>query len=154
MKKLMVLAVLCSAFFAASAADIVVIDLNFYQPDGVITVEGELPDGVTMPPKIRFKNPKLKGHAFRLNVNLDKTRSIDVKLKVKGAGWIDPSVSCRPEPARTGWEIECTEFEFCGEASDIVPLTFKKWTSLGNKPPFVAEDGETLTVKAKFKVVK
>ena len=154
MKKLMVLAMLCPVFFAASAADFVVIDLNFYQPDGVITVEGKLPDGVTMPPKIRFKNPNLKGHAFRLNVNLDKTRSVDVKLKVKGSGRIDPSVSCRPVPKRDGWEIECLEFEFCGEASDKVPLTFKKWTSLGNKPPFVAEDGETITVKAKFRVVK
>ena len=154
MKKLMVLAMLCSAFLAVSAADIVVIDLNFYNPDGVIVVEGKLPEGVTMPPKIRFINPKIKGHAFRLNVNLDKTQSVDVKLKVKGSGRIDPSVSCRPEPKRTGWEIECLEFEFCGEASDKVPLVFKKWTSLGPQPPFVAEEGETITVKAKFRVVK
>ena len=155
MKKIMVLATLFSAFLAASAVDIVVIDLNFYNPDGVIVLESKLPEGVTMPPKIRFINPKLKGHAFRLNVNLDKTQSVDVKLKVKsGSGRIDPSVSCRPEPKRNGWEIECTEFEFCGEASDKVPLVFKKWTSLGNTPPFVAEEGETITVKAKFKVVK
>ena len=154
MKKLMVLAMLCSAFLAVSAADIVVIDLNFYNPDGVIVVEGKLPEGVTMPPKIRFINPKIKGHAFRLNVNLDKTQSVDVKLKVKGSGRIDPSVSCRPVPKRDGWEIECLEFEFCGEASDKVPLVFKKWTSLGPQPPFVAEEGETITVKAKFRVVK
>ena len=154
MKKLMVLAVLCSAFFAASATDFVVLDLNFYNPDGVITVESKLPEGVTMPPKIRFINPKIKGHAFRLNVDMDKTQSVDVKFKVKGAGRIDPSVSCRPVPNRAGWEIECTEFEFCGEASDKTPLTFKKWTSMGPQPMFVAEDGETLTVKAKFKVVK
>ena len=154
MKKIMALAMLCSAFFAVSAIDFVTIDLNFYDPDGVITVEGELPEGVTMPPKIRFINPKVKGYAFRLNVNLDKTRSVDVKLKVKGAGRIDPSVSCRPEPKRTGWEIECQEFEFCGEASDKTPLVFKKWTSMGPQPMFVAEDGETLTLKAKFKKIK
>ena len=154
MKKLMVLAVLCAAFLAVSATDFVVIDLNFYDPDGVITLESELPDGVTMPPKIRFINPKIKGHAFRLNVNLDKVQSVDVKFKVKGAGKIDPSVSCRPEPKRTGWEIECSEFEFCGEASGKTPFTFTKWTSMGSKPPFAAEDGETITVKAKFKLIK
>ena len=154
MKKIMVLAMLFSAFFAVSAVDFVSIDLYFYDPDGVITVEGELPEGVTMPPKIRFINPKVKGYAFRLNVNLDKTQSVDVKLKVKGAGRIDPSVSCRPEPKRTGWEIECSEFEFCGEASDKTPLVFKKWTSMGPQPMFVAEDGETITVKAKFKKIK
>ena len=154
MKKIMMLAMSFSAFIAASAVDIVVIDLNFYNPDGVITVEGKLPEGVTMPPKIRFVNPKIKGHAFRLNVNLDKTRSVEAKLKVKGAGRIDPSVSCRPAPKRDGWEIECLEFEFCGEASDKTPLVFKKWTSMGPQPMFVAEDGETLTVKAKFKVIK
>ena len=154
MKKIMVLAMLFSAFLAVSAVDFVTIDLNFYDPDGAITVEGELPEGVTMPPKIRFINPKVKGYAFRLNVNLDKTQSVDVKLKVKGAGRIDPSVSCRPEPKRTGWEIECSEFEFCGEASDKTPLVFKKWTSMGPQPMFVAEDGETITVKAKFKKIK
>ena len=154
MNKLMILAMLCSAFLAVSAADIVVIDLNFYNPDGVIVVEGKLPEGVTMPPKIRFINPKIKGHAFRLNVNLDKTQSVDVKLKVKGSGRIDPSVSCRPVPKRDGWEIECLEFEFCGDASDKVPFVFKKWTSMGSNPPFVAEDGETITIKAKFKPVK
>ena len=154
MKKIMVLAMLFSAFLAVSAVDFVTIDLNFYDPDGAITVEGELPEGVTMPPKIRFINPKVKGYAFRLNVNLDKTQSVDVKLKVKGAGRIDPSVSCRPAPKRDGWEIECLEFEFCGEASDKTPLVFKKWTSMGTQPPFVAEDGDTLTIKAKFKVVK
>ena len=154
MKKIMVLATLFSAFLAASAVDIVVIDLNFYSPDGVITLESKLPDGVTMPPKIRFINPKIKGYAFRLNVNLEKTQSVDVKLKVKGSGKIDPSVSCRPVPKREGWEIECQEFEFCGEASDKTPFVFKKWTSMGPQPPFVAEDGETITVKAKFKLVK
>ena len=154
MKKILVLTMLFSAFFAVSAVDFVAIDLNFYSETGTITVEGKLPEGVTMGKKIRFINPKIKGYAFRLNVNLEKTQSVDVKLKVHGSGKIDPSVSCRPVPKREGWEIECQEFEFCGEASDKTPLVFKKWTSMGPQPPFVAEDGEIITVKAKFKLVK
>lgn len=154
MKRIAVLAGLFAAFFAASAADFVVIDLNFYSETGTIAVEGKLPEGVTMPKKVRFINPKLKGYAFRLNVDLSKTRSVDVKFKVKGAGKIDPSVSCMSIPKRAGMEVECLEFEFCGEASDKTPLVFKKWTSMGGQPPFVAEDGEALTLKAKFKLVK
>ena len=153
-KFLLTLAVLCGAVFVLPATDFVAIDLNFYDPEGAITVEGELPEGVLMGKKLRFRNPKLKGYAFPILINLDKTQSVDIKLKVKGAGRIYPSVSCRPVPKREGWEVECLEFEFCGSASDKVPLTFKKWTSLADNPPFVAEDGETITVKAKFKLIK
>ena len=154
MKKLLLPALLCMAAFAVSAADWVEIDFNFYNPDGVITVEDKLPEGVTFGKKIRFHNPKLKGNAFPIRINLEKAQSVDVKLKVKGEGKIIPSVCGITDPKRAGWEIECLEFEFCGEASDKTPLIFKKWTSMGNNPPFVAEDGETITLKAKFRTVK
>ena len=154
MKKLLLLAMLCGAAFAVPAADWVEIDFNFYNPDGVITVEGKLPAGVTFGQKIRFHNPKLKGNAFPIRVDLEKVQEVDLKLKVKGEGKIIPSVCGIPIPKRAGWEIECIEFEFCGEASDKTPFTFKKWTSMGSNPPLVAEDGETLTLKAKFKPVK
>ena len=154
MKKLLVAVLFCVAAFAVSAADWVEIDFNFYNPDGVITVEGKLPDGVTFGRKIRFHNPKLKGNAFPIRVNLEKTQSVDLKFKVKGEGKIIPSVCGITDPKRAGWEIECLEFEFCGEASDKTPFTFKKWTSVGTKPPFNAEDGEIITVKAKFKLIK
>ena len=153
MKKFLLLAMLCGAAFAVSA-DWVEIDFNFYNPDGVITVEGQLPDGVTFGKKIRFHNPKLKGNAFPIRVNLEKTQEVDVKLKVKGEGKIIPSVCGITDPKRAGWEIECLEFEFCGDASDKTPFVFKKWTSMGSNPPFVAEDGETITIKAKFKQIK
>ena len=154
MKKLLLPVLLCAAAFAVSAADWVEIDFNFYNPDGVITVESKLPDGVTFGQKIRFHNPKLKGNAFPIRVDLEKVQAVDLKLKVKGEGKIIPSVCGIPVPKRAGWEIECLEFEFCGEASDKTPFVFKKWTSMGGNPPLVAEDGETLTVKAKFKPVK
>ena len=155
MKKLMMMAaMICGAALAVAAKDYVAVSMNFYNPDGEITVEGKLPEGVTFGKKIRFHNPKLKGNAFPIRINLEKAQSVDVKFKVKGSGRIDPSVSCRPEPKRAGWEIECSEFEFCGEASDKTPLVFKKWTSMGPQPMFVAEDGETLTVKATFKKIK
>ena len=109
---------------------------------------------MTFGKKIRFHNPKLKGNAFPVRVDLEKVQSVDLKFKVKGAGKIIPSVCGIPVPKRSGWEIECTEFEFCGDASDKTPFTFTKWTSMGSNPPFVAEDGETLTLKAKFKPVK
>ena len=154
MKKILTLAVLCAAFFAASAADIVVIDLNFYSTDGVITLESKLPEGVTMPPKIRFRNPKTKGNAFPIRVNLEKTQEIDLKFKVKGAGQLIPSVCGTTVPKRAGWELECLEFEFCGDASDKTPFTFTKWTSMKSNPPLIVEDGETITLKAKFRTVK
>ena len=154
MKKLLLPVLLCAAAFAVSAADWVEIDFNFYNPDGVITVEGQLPEGVTFGKKIRFHNPKLKGNAFPIRINLEKAQEVDAKFKVKGEGKIIPSVCGITDPKRAGWEIECLEFEFCGDAHDKVPFTFKKWTSMGSNPPFVAEDGETITIKAKFKTVK
>ena len=154
MKKLLLLAMLCGAALAVSAKDFVAISMNFYNPSGVITVEGNLPEGVVLLPKVRFNNPKLKGHAFTLRVDTAKATSIDVKLKVGGTGMIDPSVNLITSPVRKGWEVECQEFEFCGEASDKTPFVFKKWTSMGTKPPFTAEDGEIITVKAKFRIVK
>ena len=154
MRSLLVAVVLCGMALAVSAKDYVAVSMNYYNPDGEITVEGKLPDGVELRPKIRFNNPKLKGHAFSLWVDIAKVQSIDVKLKVRGGGVIDPSVNLASVPVRKGWEVECLEFEFCGEASDKTPFTFKKWTSMGSKPPFTAEDGEILTVKAKFKLIK
>ena len=151
---LLTVAMICAAALTVSAKDFVAISMNFYNPDGEISVEGELPDGVTLLPKVRFNNPKLKGHAFTIRVDVDKTRSVDVKLKVRGTGVIDPSVNLAPVPMRKGWEVECQEFEFCGEASDKTPFIFKKWTSMGPKPPFNAEDGEIITIKAKFKLIK
>ena len=154
MKKLLLSALFCVAAFAVSATDFVAIDLNFYNPDGVITVEGKLPEGVTMPAKIRFHNPKTKGNAFPIRVDLEKTQAIDLKFKVKGAGQLIPSVCAATVPKRAGWEIECLEFEFCGEASDKTPFTFTKWTSMKSNPPLIVEDGETITLKAKFRKVK
>ena len=154
MRKIWLLAMLCGAALAVSAKDFVAISMNFYNPNGVVTVEGKLPDGVVLLPKVRFNNPKLKGHAFTLRVDLDKVQSVDVKLKAGGTGVIDPSVNLITSPVRKGWEVECQEFEFCGDASDKTPFVFKKWTSMGTKPPFTAEDGETITVKAKFKLIK
>ena len=155
MKKVVLMAaMLCGAALAVSAKDFLAISMNFYNPGGVVTVEGKLPDGVVLLPKVRFNNPKLKGHAFTLRVDIDKVQSVDVKLKVRGAGVIDPSVNLVTVPTRKGWEVECLEFEFCGDASDKTPFTFKKWTSVGTKPPFNAEDGEIITVKAKFKLIK
>ena len=153
-KTLLALAVFCGAVLAVSAADYAAIDLNFYSADGTIAVEGKLPEGVTMPKKIRFHNPKLTGYAFPIRINREKTQAIDLKLKVRGEGKLIPSVFAVTDPKRPGCELECSEFEFCGIANDKTPFTFKKWTSLGSNPPFVAEDGETITIKAKFKTVK
>ena len=154
MKKLLLSALFCVSAFAVSAVDYVAIDLNFYDPDGVITVEGKLPEGVTMPAKIRFRNPKTKGNAFPIRVDLEKTQAVDLKFKVKGAGQLIPSVCGTTVPKRAGWEFECLEFEFCGEASDKPPFTFTKWTSMKSNPPLIVEDGETITLKAKFRTVK
>ena len=154
MRKIALLAMFFGAVSIVSAKDFVAISMNFYNPNGVIAAEGKLPEGVVLLPKVRFNNPRLKGHAFTIRVDLEKTQSVDVRLKVGGTGVIDPSVNLITSPIRKGWEVECQEFEFCGEASDKTPFVFKKWTSMGAKPPFTAEDGEIITVKAKFKPVR
>ena len=138
---------------AAFATDIVNLSFNFYSA-GEIVLEGKAPAGVTICRKIRFHNPKLFGYAFPLQINLDKTTSVDLKLKVKGgSGKMEVSVSPsafkngKKQPAPT---LECIEFELNEEPVDT-PFTFKKWKGVKT---IMLEDGDTITVKATFKSTK
>ena len=137
----------------AFAAEIATISFNFYS-GGEIVLDGEAPKGVTICRKIRFHNPKLFGYAFPMEIDLDKTQSVDLKFKVKGGeGKMEASVSGRavkngkklPVPT-----IRCTEFVLNDEEV-ATPFTFKKWTGVKK---VMLEDGDTITVKATFEVVK
>ena len=154
MKKLLLVGVLSLlACAGVRAAEFATISFNFYS-GGEIVLEGEAPQGVTIGRKIRFHNPKLFGYAFPMEIDLSKTQSVDMKFKVKGGeGKMEASVSCRAvkggrkQPAPT---IKCTEFVLNDEEV-ATPFTFKKWKGVKK---VVLEDGDTITVKATFEVVK
>ena len=153
MKKLLLAGILSVACLGAFAAEIASISFNFYS-DGVIELDGKAPAGVTICRKIRFHDPKLHGFAFPLEIDLDKTKSVDLKFKVKGgSGRMQVSVNCRAVrngkklPAPT---LECTEFVLNDEEV-ATPFTIKKWRGV---KWVTLEDGDTITVKATFEVVK
>ena len=137
----------------AAATEVASISFNFYS-DGEIVLEGKAPDGVTICPKIRFHNPKLFGYAFPLEINLDKTRSVDLTFKVRGgSGKMEASVNCRAFngrrrlPAPT---LRCTEFVLNDEEA-ATPFTITKWRGVKT---VMLEDGDTITIKATFESVK
>ena len=150
MKKLLFAGILSLlACAGAFATEFVSISFNFYSA-GVIVPEGEVPAGVTIYKKIRFHNPKLFGYAHPLEINLDKTKSIKMKFKVKGGdGKVVVSVNCRAvkdgqkQPAPT---IRCTEFILNEEEVDT-PFTYKKWKAVKE---IRVEDGDTITLEAAF----
>ena len=154
MKKFLIAGLLSLlACAGAYATDIAVISFNFYS-DGVIELEGKAPAGVTICRKIRFHDPKLHGFAFPLEINLDKTKSVDLKFKVKGgSGKMQVSMNCaavkngKKQPAPT---LKCTEF-ILDDEEVATPITIKKWTGV---KWVQLEDGDTITVKATFEVVK
>ena len=150
MKKLLLTGVLSLlACAGAFATDIVTISFNFYSA-GEIVLDGKAPEGVTICRKIRFHNPKLFGFAFPVQINLDKTKSVELKFKVKGgSGKMEASVSLmavkdgKKLPVPT---LKCTEFELNEEEANT-PFTFKKWKGVKT---IMLEDGDTITIKASF----
>lgn len=154
MKKLLLTGILSFlACAGAFAADIVNLSFNFYSA-GEIVLEGPAPAGVTICRKIRFHNPKLFGYAFPLQINLDKTTSVDLKFKVKGGeGKMEASVS--PSAVKDGKKLpaptlRCTEFILNDEEA-ATPFTFKKWKGVKT---VMLEDGDTITIKATFEKAK
>ena len=154
MKKLLFIGTLsllaCAGAFATEIASI---SFNFYS-GGVIVPEGEVPAGVTICKKIRFHDPKLFGYAHPLEVNLDKTKSIKMKFKVKGGeGRVVVSVNAKAvkdgkrQPAP---KIKCTEFILNDEEA-TTPFTYNKWKAVKE---ITVEDGDTITLEASFEPEK
>jgi len=139
---------------AASATEFVNLSFNFYSA-GEIVLEGKAPAGVTVVRKIRFHNPKLFGYAFPVQINLDKTKTVDLKFKVKGgSGKMEASVS--PSAFKDGKKLpaptlKCTEFILNEEEDVETPFTFKKWKGVKK---VMLEDGDTITIKATFEAAK
>ena len=148
-------AVALVAAFAVNAASIVSFQLNFYCEEGEVALIGKPSPGVRLGKKIRFRNPKLIGHAFPVEIDLDKTRSMEVELIVtRGTGHIAPSLSGRTHDARSRkarfMKFICTDFEFCGEpAAKKMPFTVTKWTNM-LPSGIVVSEGDTITIKASF----
>ena len=154
-------ALLFAAFAAAAvqAADFVALDLNFYSTERIaIRPVGKLPPGVTMPKPIRYRNPELKGLAFPIRINLERTRTIDLTLTVTGGGRICPSLNgftANARGRRTGSAtFRCVSLVFCDEPSTVkLPCVVRKWTNMLPRGIDVS-DGETLTVRATFEKVR
>lgn len=136
----------CAGAFAAEFASI---SFNFYS-GGVIVPEGKVPAGVTVCKKIRFHNPKLFGYAHPIEINLDKTKSVKMKFKVKGgSGRVVVSVNCKKvekgkKSAAT--TLKCKEFILDEEEAET-PFTFSKWKAVKE---IKVEDGDTITLEASF----
>ena len=148
------LTALCVAV-SAGAASIVSFHFNFYCEGGELELLGTPSPGVKFGKKIRFRNPALVGHAFPVEIDLDKTREMEVTLVVtSGSGRIVPSLSGRirdPRSKKTRpLKFVCTKFEFCGEPpAKKLPFTVAKWTNMLPAGVIVTE-GETVTIKASF----
>lgn len=143
---------------AASAAEIISYQLNFYSADGDLKLQGKPSAGVKLKKKIRFRNPELIGHAFPLEIDLNETDTIEATVVItSGSGKIVPSLSARGTKSGRGGRFSsfvCTEFDYCGEPSaKKLPFTVTKWTNMLPAGVIVSE-GDTVTIRAKFERVK
>jgi len=139
------------------AANIIAMDLNFYTKDGgTVKPAGKLPDGVTMGRKIRFSNPKLKGFAYPVRIDIDKVKSIDLKFVVThGSGKIAPSlcgIVTDAEGKMVGkFVFKCSRLEFCDEESPLkLPMMIRKWINMFPPWGVPVTEGDPVTVKATF----
>ena len=141
---------------AASAADIVSYQLNFYCMEGEVKLLKASSPAVKLKKKVRFRNPELIGHAFPVEFDLNETDTIEVTLVVtRGGGKIVPSLSGRRivkgSKKSKPLTFVCTEFDYCGEPSaKKLPFTVTKWTNMLPAGVIVTE-GDTITIRAKFR---
>ena len=139
---------------AASAADIVSYQLNFYCAEGEVKLVKASSPAVKLKKMVRFRNPELIGHAFPVEFDLNETDTIEVTLVVtRGGGKIVPSLSGRAMKGKKSRPLTfvCTEFDYCGEPSaKKLPFTVTKWTNMLPAGVIVTE-GDTITIRAKFK---
>ena len=138
----------------AFAADVLAMSLNFYDNDGNVTVAGDLPAGVMMKKRIRFSNKKLKGYAYPLTIEIDRTPSVDLAFKITGQG--EFVVSVNPVIWEGGkivstMKVKCTEFVLNGKPRKAGAFTFDKWFPAGK---IKVKDGDIVTVKATFEKVE
>lgn len=143
-----------AACAGAFAADVLGMSLNFYSDDGKIAPVGEFPAGVKMGKPIKFPaKSKLKGYAWPVLIEIDKTPEINLEFKVEGSGEL--VVSLNPEIWVAGkgivsrMTVKCIKFVLNGRPNKKVPFTFSKWTKATARGIQV-EDGDTISIKAEF----
>ena len=154
MKKMLlagVLALMVSA--GAFAADVLAMSLNFYDDNGNITVAGDMPAGV-MKKRIPFSNKKLKGFAYPVVIEIDRTPSVDLSFKIEGSGEFLVSVNpviYEGSKIVSSMKVKCTQFVLNGKSRKAIPFTFDKWFPAGK---IKVKDGDTVTIKATFEKVE
>jgi len=155
LKKLLLAGIFALVFSAVSFADdFVAMTINFYA-DGDITPDGEFPAGVVMLPKSRFSNKNLPGHAYCVDINLEKAQEVEQTFTVKGAGRLVVSVNPRRviggQRQKEAPRVKCVKMVVNGK-SYKTPYVFNKWRY--GAPQITVKDGDTLTIKAVFKKVE
>ncbi len=141
-------ALVCSV--AAVADDFVAMTLNFYA-EGDITLNGKLPVGAVMMPKIRFNNKALPGHAYCVDINLAKVEELEASFTIKGEGKLVVSVNPRTmtngKRAKVAPQVKCFKMIVNGKAART-PFVFNQWRYAAN--PIQVKDGDIVTIKAGF----
>lgn len=158
-KKFFAVMLIAGLTVSAFAADIVALDLNFYSEEETsVKTAGELPEGIVMNRRIRFRNPALHGFAYPVRIDLGKTKTIDLTFNVTGNGAISPSLHGYSADDNgkvvKKLKFKCTALEFCGEPSSRpLPFLVEQWT---NMLPWGirVSDGDTVTIKATFETVE
>lgn len=155
MKKLLfasVLALMVSA--GAFAGDVLAMSLNFHDDNGNVTPACDFPAGVMMKKRIAFSNKSLKGFAYPLSIELDRVQEVDLAFKVRGEGRFVVSVNpviWSGGKIVSSMKVKCTEFVLNGVPRKVLPITFDKWTAIGEVN---VKDGDVVTIKAAFEKVE
>ena len=150
-KKMLLTGVFTFVFAAVSfATDFVALTFNFYA-EGDIKPVGELPPGAVMKPRVRFNNKKLPGHAYCLDINLDKVQEIEHSFTVSGNGRLVISVNPRTmkdgKRQKAAPRVKCIRMVVNGKPAKV-PFVFNKWRYAAN--PIMVKDGDKITIDAAF----
>ena len=149
-KKMLFSAVFALIFSAAFADDFVAMTLNFYA-DGNITPEGDFPAGIMMMPRVRFNNKKLPGHAYCVDINLEKAQAFEQTFTIKGNGKLVVSVNPRTmtngKREKVAPKVKCIKMVVNGKPTKT-PFVFDKWRYAA--PEIMVKDGDTVTIEAAF----
>lgn len=147
MKKLLIaLFALVIGCFAADAQDLVTLGI-YLEGDSSVAPAEKLPQGV-----YRGKSKKTKKGmmSFPFHVDLGKTQTAEVKLKVVNGGTVSFSLyAFRREKGKKNVVIpvKCQVFEINGKPVSGVPCTIKKWRKMTNRE---LQDGDVVTIKLEF----
>ena len=129
---------------AAEAANLMQLELRV--TGGTVKLASKLPTGVFTAEPILRKNETI----YRYYVILDKTRSVELKFKVKGDAKLGPALfAFKREKGKKNRPIsvKCKTFELDGEPAGGIPGEIDKWKRIMVRE---FQDGDVVTLKMEF----